>query len=68
MTVVDRHQINKSVVVDLSNPPKTVHDLGPFDKDLAAFTNLQAYRKFEQREPLLAAAIHLSLNDVRKAI
>ena len=65
-TVMDRHEANKSKFS--SEAPKTVQDLGPFDKDLAVFTNLQAFKKFEQREPLLAASIHLSLNDVRRAI
>jgi hypothetical protein len=49
-------------------PTKSVHQLGPDDKELLAFTNLQAQKKFIQREPLLAASIHLSLNDSRRAI
>jgi hypothetical protein len=37
-TVMDRHEANKA---DYNQEkPKTVHDLGPFDKDLAVFTNL----------------------------
>lgn len=64
--MVSRHEANKSVVK--TEQTKTFQDLGPFDKDLAKFTNTQAQRRFEQRQPLLSAAIHLSLNDVRRAI
>ena len=35
---------------------------------LTSFTDKQAWTKFEQREPLLSAAIHLSMNDVFGAI
>lgn len=62
---MDRHEANKTQIVEQA---KTVQDLGPFDEDLARFTNIQAQKKFEQREPLLAAAIHLSLNDTRRAV
>ena len=64
--VVARHEVNRSVVK--TEQPKTFQDLGPFDKDLAKFTNTQAQRRFDQRQPLLSAAIHLSLNDIRRAI
>ena len=63
--VVDRHEANRTYVRE---EQKTFADLGPFDKSLAKFTNTQAQQKFEQRLPLLAAAIHLSLNDMRRAI
>lgn len=62
---MERHEVNKQVV---KGEEKSFADLGPFDKDLSKFTNTQAQRRFEQRQPLLSAAIHLSLNDVRKAI
>jgi hypothetical protein len=64
--VVSRHEANRSVVK--TEQLKTFQDLGPLDKDLVKFTNTQAQRRFEQRQPLLSAAIHLSLNDVRRAI
>lgn len=37
MTVLERHETNKSFIPAKA---RTVHDLGPFDKDLATFTNL----------------------------
>jgi hypothetical protein len=62
---VERHEANRTFV---KGEQKTFADLGPFDKDLAKFTFTQAQRRFEQRLPLLSAAIHLSLNDMRRAI
>lgn len=44
-TPLDRHEPNKTFYP--TEEVKTVHDLGPFDKDLATFTNLQAQKKFE---------------------
>ena len=47
---------------------KSLDELGPKDEMLASFADKQAQMKFEQREPLLAAAIHMGMNDVRQAI
>ena len=44
---------------------KSLDELGPKDEMLASFADKQAHIKFEQREPLLAAAIHMGMNDVR---
>ena len=47
---------------------KSVFELGPNDKQLDDFTNAQAILKFNQNIPVLAASIHLSLSDSKKAI
>jgi hypothetical protein len=45
--VIQRHETNKTQVK--SADQKSFADLGPFDKDLAKFTNVQAQRRFDQR-------------------
>ena len=60
--------VNKLSNVGVGSRVKSLDELGPGDKILTNFTDKQAQTKFEQREPLLAAAIHLSMNDVKAAI
>ena len=48
--------------------PVSLFELGPDQGELKRFTDMEAMRKYEQSEPLLAAATHLSLGDVKKAL
>ena len=48
--------------------PVPLHELGPQQAELKSFTDAEAAGRFSQGEPLLSAAIHLSLNDTKSAI
>ena len=48
--------------------PVPLFELGPQHQELKKFTNSEAERKFAQGEPLISAATHLSLGDVKCTI
>lgn len=46
----------------------SLFDIGPEQEEIKSFTDSESQRKFAQREPLLSAAVHLGLGDIRSAL
>lgn len=49
-------------------PPVPLFELGPNQQELKSFTDQEALERYRQGEPLLSAAIHLSLGDTKGAL
>ena len=65
--VIARHEA-ANIQDSNAPPPIPLFELGPNQQELKSFTDQEAFERFQQGEPLLSAAIHLSLGDTKGAL